>query len=241
MLLEAGTAVLRLSDVGDPTRLRQILINLVGNAVKFTDSGWIKIRTQLIEAADGAEPMLRIDVIDTGMGMSQEQLARIFKPFAQGDNSTTRRFGGTGLGLTISQRLAGMLGGRIEVDSTPDRGSTFSLYIATGPLEGVRRLKDCREAIAESEPGPDDTIEVKLGGRLLLVEDGADNRALLALYLRIAGAEVIEAENGLKACQLIEEAHAGGNPFDVIIIDMQMPVLDGYGAAARVRRESRPR
>ncbi|MCC6906864.1 MAG: response regulator [Phycisphaerales bacterium] len=221
----------------DPTRLRQILINLVGNAIKFTDSGWVKITSRLIQSEDGGKPMLKIDVIDSGVGMSASQLGRIFKPFAQADSSTTRRYGGTGLGLTISQRLAHMLGGRIEVDSTPDRGSTFSLYIATGSLEGVRMIEDCSEVLAEREPGPDDSIPVRLSGHILLVEDGADNRALLALYLRLAGADVIEAENGQVACEIVEAARERQEAFDAIVIDMQMPVLDGYGAMQRLRSQ----
>ncbi len=221
----------------DPTRLRQILINLVGNAIKFTDSGWVKITSRLIQSEDGTEPLLRIDVIDSGVGMSASQLARIFRPFAQADSSTTRKYGGTGLGLTISQRLAHMLGGRIEVDSTPDRGSTFSLYVATGPLDGVRLIESCNEVLAEREPSPDESIEVHLSGRILLVEDGADNRALLALYLRLAGADVIEAENGRVACEVVEAARDRQEAFDAIVIDMQMPVLDGYSAMRRLRSQ----
>ncbi len=221
----------------DPTRLRQILINLVGNAIKFTDSGWVKITSRLITSENGNEPMLRIDVIDSGIGMDASQMARIFKPFAQADSSTTRKFGGTGLGLTISQRLSHMLGGRIEVDSTPERGSTFSLYIATGPLDGVRLIEDCSEVLAEREPTPDDSIPVHLHGRVLLVEDGADNRALLALYLRLAGADVTEAENGQIACEIVESARERDESFAAIIIDMQMPVLDGYGAVRRLRAQ----
>jgi len=220
----------------DPTRLRQILINLVGNAIKFTDSGWVRITTHLIEPDGGGKPTLRFDVADTGIGMNEEQQSRLFRPFAQADSSTTRRFGGTGLGLAICDRLSRMLGGRIEVQSCPDRGSTFSLFIATGPLSGVRRLRDCREAILEQELGDRAAAQsVRLAARILLVEDGKDNRALLSLYLRIAGAEVVEAENGKIACDLVEESAARRESFDAIILDMQMPVLDGYSAAQRMR------
>ncbi|MCL4198483.1 MAG: response regulator [Phycisphaerales bacterium] len=220
----------------DPTRLRQILINLVGNAIKFTDRGWVRITTRLVEPEDGGEPVLRFDVADTGIGMSEEQVGRLFRPFSQADSSTTRRFGGTGLGLAICDRLARILGGRIEVQSCSDRGSTFSLFITTGSLEGVRLLRDCREALLEPEAGDRAAPQsVRLKGRILLVEDGKDNRDLLALYLRLGGAEVFEAENGQVACDLIDGLMAKGESVDAVLLDMQMPVLDGYSAAGRMR------
>ncbi len=220
----------------DPTRLRQILLNLVGNAIKFTERGWVRITTRLIEPEDGGEAVLRIDVADTGIGMTEEQVARLFRPFSQADSSTTRRFGGTGLGLAICDRLSRMLGGRIEVQSCPDRGSTFSLFVTTGSLDGVRRLRDCREALLEQDVDERAASgSVRLRGRVLLAEDGKDNRDLLALYLRIAGVEVVEAENGQVACELLERMAARGEGVDAVLLDMQMPVLDGYSAAGRMR------
>ena len=120
----------------DPTRLRQILVNLVGNAVKFTETGQVRVVTRLLHA-DGREPLLEFDVIDTGIGMTPAQFAVIFHPFTQADSSTNRQYGGTGLGLTISKRLATMLGGDITVTSESGAGSTFRLTIVTGPLAGV--------------------------------------------------------------------------------------------------------
>lgn len=196
----------------------------------------MRITTRLVEPEDGGEPVLRFDVADTGIGMSEEQVGRLFRPFSQADSSTTRRFGGTGLGLAICDRLARILGGRIEVQSCSDRGSTFSLFITTGSLEGVRLLRDCREALLEPEAGDRAAPQsVRLKGRILLVEDGKDNRDLLALYLRLGGAEVFEAENGQVACDLIDGLMAKGESVDAVLLDMQMPVLDGYSAAGRMR------
>ncbi len=129
----------------DPTRLRQILVNLLGNAIKFSDHGQIRVRTQLVRTL-GREPAMRFDVIDQGIGMSDEQLARMFQPFTQADASTARRFGGTGLGLSISKRLAEMLGGTISAASMPGVGSTFSVTVDAGPLEGVGLLMTVDES-----------------------------------------------------------------------------------------------
>ncbi len=219
----------------DPTRLRQVLLNLVSNAIKFTDSGQVRITSRLIESRPGEGSMLEFRVSDSGIGLTDEQMGRLFRPFTQADSSTTRRFGGTGLGLAISQRLAHMLGGRIEVHSRPGQGSTFTLTIATGPLDGVKRLHDCSEAVLTPEPADYPMRRVELSGRILLVEDGADNRALLALYLRMAGTTVSEAENGQVACDLVDDGRKRGESFDLIIIDMQMPVLDGYSATRSLR------
>jgi signal transduction histidine kinase len=220
----------------DPARLRQILINLIGNAIKFTDEGWVRLIMRLDETAH--PPRLRFDVIDTGIGMSREQMAAIFQPFVQGDSSTTRRFGGTGLGLAISKHLAEMLGGRIDVDSSPGRGSTFTLFIDPGPLEGVQRYQNCREALGGTSPNePRHREQVELHGRVLLVDDGHDNRRLLSVYLREAGLDVELAENGRTGCDAALAAVANGEPFDVVLMDMQMPELDGYGAATRLRQK----
>jgi signal transduction histidine kinase/DNA-binding response OmpR family regulator len=218
----------------DPARLRQILINLLGNAVKFTEEGWVRLIMRLLDTPHG--PRLRFDVIDTGMGMTAEQVGRLFHRFVQADSSTTRRFGGTGLGLTICKRLAEMLGGEIQVDSFPGRGSTFSLIIDPGPLEGVRRLQNCREALTGTERVRAGNVP-RLNARVLLVDDGEDNRRLLTTYLTMAGAEVTTAENGRLGVQTAIDAASGGKPFDLILMDMQMPVLDGYGASRLLRSQ----
>src|SRR5262249_27187270 len=145
-------------------------------------------------------PRLSFDVTDTGVGMTADQLAMLFQPFVQADTSMTRRFGGTGLGLTISKRLAEMLGGHIDVKSTPGSGRTCTLLNDPGALEGVQRVKDCREALAGHAQPHALEPNAQLTGRILLVEDGLDNRRLLSVYLRQAGAEVTLAEDGKQGC-----------------------------------------
>ncbi len=224
----------------DPTRLRQILLNLVGNAVKFTAAGEVRILARLVGAADPDGARLQIDVIDTGMGMTAEQVSRLFEPFTQGDASTTRSFGGTGLGLAISRRLARMLGGDIAVESAPGRGSTFRLTVATGPLAAVPMIRRPQEATGDVKPRPDDGPACgprkRISARVLLAEDGPDNQRLISAILRRAGAEVTVVENGQVAVDAALAAQGEGRPFDIILMDMQMPVLDGYAAAGRLRR-----
>jgi PAS domain S-box-containing protein len=220
----------------DPTRLRQILMNLIGNAIKFTHSGGIKLLVSMASSPDVANPRLRFDVIDTGVGLTKEQLGTLFRPFAQADSSTTRKFGGTGLGLTISKRLANMLGGDLTVTSEPGSGSTFSLTVQTGPLFGVAML-DSPQALTEAaDTTAHRSEQVRLDGRVLLAEDGPDNRVLITFYLKQAGLEVVEVENGALARDRALDALKKGNPFDLILMDMQMPELDGYGATAALRK-----
>ena len=220
----------------DPIRLRQILINLVGNAIKFTETGSVRVATRLVQSP-GEPPRLQFDVVDTGIGMTQEQPTRLFQPFTQADSSTTKRFGGTGLGLTISKRLAEMLGGDVTVTSTPGKGSTFSVTVETGPLEEVAMLENPAEAAVRRKPKPkaDAAVDVKLDCRILLAEDGPDNQRLISFVLKKAGAEVTLAENGQIAVENALAARDKGNAFDVILMDMQMPVMDGYTATARLR------
>ena len=215
----------------DPTRLRQILLNLVGNAIKFTPRGSVRLEVGPVE-----DTRLCFEVIDTGIGLDAEQQARLFTAFSQADASTTRRFGGTGLGLAISKRLAGMLGGDLRVRSLPGEGSTFTLTIDVGSLAGVRLLDRPPDVPAAAERRePSAHAPQALRGRILLAEDGLDARRLLARHLRAAGAEVETAENGLVACELALRAAEAGAPYDLILMDMQMPELDGYAAAARLR------
>jgi len=221
----------------DPMRLRQVLVNLVGNAIKFTDQGEVHIAVRLTD--DNGHTQLRFDVTDTGIGMNEEQLGRLFQTFSQVDNSTMRKFGGTGLGLCISKRLTAAMGGKIEVDSTPGKGSTFSVTIDPGPLDEIRMIQNAQEALLEHPPTPTAAIpdEIKLFGRILLAEDGPDNQRLIAFVLRKAGAEVTVAENGQIAHDEAMAAVAQGASFNVILMDMQMPVLDGYEATRCLRNE----
>ena len=217
----------------DPLRLRQILVNLIGNAIKFTQSGRIDMHV-VHEPAEGiAQGRMRIDITDTGIGMTEQQMARLFQPFTQADESMTRRFGGTGLGLIISKRLAVLLGGDIVVRSRPGAGSTFTVYLDPGPLDGVPMREGLEESMlvhaAKSEPAK----VSRLAGRILLAEDGPDNQRLISLHLRKAGAEVTIAPNGRVAVDL---AVSASQPFDLVLMDMQMPELDGYGATAELRR-----
>jgi PAS domain S-box-containing protein len=222
--------------VSDPTRLRQILINLVGNAIKFTETGCVRLVIRLVRGAT-APHHLQFDVIDTGIGMTQEQASKLFQPFTQADASTARNFGGTGLGLTISKRLAEILGGDITISSSPGKGATFSLTIETGPLENVSILENIPRASAESgQRAKAPTVSaVKLDYRILLAEDGLDNQRLISFVLKKAGAEVTLAENGLIAQDKALAARDAGDPFDVILMDMQMPVMDGYTATRKLR------
>ncbi len=228
----------------DPTRLRQMLINLIGNSIKFTSSGAIRLVVRLLDSED---PQLQFDVVDTGRGMNDEQLGKLFQPFTQADSSTTRRFGGTGLGLAISRRLSRLLGGDIVVAETGiGIGTTFRLTVRTGSLDGVAMLDDPLSAMlipakdnVESGPKIVDLRDCKI----LLAEDGPDNQALISHVLRKAGAEVTVVENGQLAVETalaaLHRRRAGDpdHPFDVILMDMQMPVMDGYEATGLLRQK----
>ena len=219
------------SVLSDSSRLRQIVLNLISNAIKFTEAGGVRVRAQL--AQNNGEPRYSVKVIDTGIGVPPEKLESLFDPFTQADTSITRRFGGTGLGLTISRKLARALGGDIVAESTPAKGSTFTLTFAIGPLAGVRMLTP--EEVAD-ESSSDKARAVKEHWRIpaakvLVVDDGAENRELVSLVLTDRGLWVEEAENGKVA---IEKAVSSA--FDLILMDMQMPVLDGYAATRELRQ-----
>ncbi len=234
----------------DAARLRQILLNLVGNAVKFTELGGIELRVQLTDGPDQTS-RLRFDVVDTGIGMTEDQTSALFRPFHQVDTSASRRFGGTGLGLAISRRLAEMLGGDLTVESQPGDGSTFSLVIATGSLDGVPESNPTEEAIAapiQPKPPREEPVQSrpalpKLNGRILLAEDGPDNQRLISFLLKKAGAEVVLAVNGKEALEKALAIFPGygrrssdqHEPIDLVLMDIQMPVMDGLEATRLLR------
>jgi PAS domain S-box-containing protein len=216
----------------DAKRLKQILINLVGNAIKFTHNG----RVQMLVRFDIATRRLQFDVIDTGIGISSDQMDRLFKPFSQGDASVSRNFGGTGLGLIISQRLAEMLGGAITANSTQGVGSKFSFSIPTGEnaeLELVDYESISVVSGGQAESGLNEPT--KLSCHVLIVDDRRDIRFLSKHILTKAGATVKECEDGLIAVEHISACLADGNWPDLILLDMQMPNLDGYATAQQVR------
>ena len=216
----------------DPVRLRQVLLNLVGNAVKFTDQGGVQISVRYQESLQ----LIEFEISDTGVGIPLEQLVNIFDPFSQADTSTTRRFGGTGLGLPISKRLTELLGGRIEAHSTVARGSIFRVILPVGSVEAVEMVDEIEEPDTDSERKLLEQIErSRLRGRILVVEDGWDNQRLIRHILERAGCEVEVAENGQVGVDLALEACDRDEPFDVILMDVQMPVLDGYEATRRLR------
>ena len=212
----------------DPTRVRQVLLNLISNALKFTEHGEIHL------AINRAGQVLRIDVTDTGIGMDEEHAISLFEPFTQADVSASRRYGGTGLGLAISRRISRLLGGDLILLRTePGVGSRFRFTI---PVE---------EAAGEDyKPAPKNlpATEVRrheralTGRRILVVDDGRDNRLLLSRLLGRVGAEVICAGDGQEGVEAAVAAEQSGKPFDHILMDIHMPVLDGLAAVAELRR-----
>ena len=229
----------------DPTRLKQILVNLVGNAIKFTAKGSVRIVTSIVGTApiDGpgpAGPMIQFDVIDTGSGIQESQLETLFHAFTQADSSTTRQFGGTGLGLNISKRLAAMLGGDVTVESTYGEGSRFRATVSTGSLDDVKMLANPTAIVTRNNEAVGLEASEVLDCRILLAEDGPDNQRLIGHVLKKAGAKVTIVDNG----KLAVNAALGVNrrraddpvqPFDCILMDMQMPVMGGYEATTLLR------
>ncbi len=221
----------------DPLRLKQILVNLVENAIKFTELGEVRVDARFVEDSS-KKPFMKFEVSDTGVGITDEEIARLFQPFSQADTSTTRRFGGTGLGLSISRRLAVMLGGDITIKSQPGKGSKFTVSISAGDTAQIRLVDPQEEPLPHAGPSECDdreSPEPLAGFRILLVEDGPDNQRLISLFLRKAGAEIDLAQNGQIGFDATMNAREAGTPFDLIVMDMQMPVLDGYEATRRLR------
>jgi PAS domain S-box-containing protein len=215
----------------DPTRVRQILMNLIGNAIKFTEVGGVKVHMGF----DPASKMFRVEVVDSGIGMSPEQCKRIFSPFVQADSSMTRKFGGTGLGLAISVRLARLLGGEIAVSSDPGKGSTFTLLLNLHEQTVQVRHRQTQVVPIEKPRALQVPQQLLLGKRVLLVEDGPDNQRLISHHLKKLGAEFAVCGNGQLGVEAVEAAISNGQPYNVILMDMQMPVMDGYEAAASLR------
>jgi PAS domain S-box-containing protein len=214
----------------DDVRLRQVITNLLGNAIKFTAEGSVSIQARLCDQESKAK--LSVSVSDTGMGMTPEQMAKLFKPFVQADSSVTRNFGGTGLGLTISKRIVTALGGEIGVTSTPGKGSTFTFEIDCGDLAG-------QDFVTYQQYKSSANLDAAQRGRInklpnchvLVVDDGRANRRLVRLVLERAGCRVSEAENGQEGVQRVESLSP-----DLVLMDMQMPVMDGYSATQCLRQ-----
>lgn len=209
----------------DPTRLRQIIINLCGNALKFTENGSIS----LIIRCDRQQETLYARVVDTGIGMKPEQIDRLFDPFAQGSTTISRQYGGTGLGLSISRRLAELLGGNIRVTSTYGEGSEFEVSISTGKLGDVHFLRNASE-FGQRRRAITMVMAPRLSGRILCAEDNELNRRLVSLLVSRTGAELVHVTNGAEALE-----RAIREPFDLILMDIQMPVMNGRDATVALR------
>lgn len=214
----------------DPVRLRQCLINLAGNAIKFTEKGHVFINV-MKEQQDNTD-FIRFDVEDTGIGIPEDKLAVIFEAFTQADSSMTRRYGGTGLGLSITRRLIQLLGGKITVHSTVGRGSVFSIQLPTGidPSEQTshNRYETAEKAI--QQPSEDEAEKLRLSGRILVAEDAKANQMLIRLLLEKEGLQAVVVENGQEALEAVLR-----EPFDLVLMDMQMPVMSGLEAVQAIR------
>ncbi|WP_413576985.1 ATP-binding protein [Bdellovibrio sp. HCB290] len=210
--------------IGDPTRLRQILFNLIGNAIKFTQSGEIAVS---VDFDDEAKSCLRFRIRDTGTGIPTDKQHLLFQNFVQADSSITRKFGGSGLGLTISKNLVELMGGKIWFESREGAGSTFGFTIPYVPTDAV---VESPRAVEDSKDIAKITSSVARNGRILVVDDTEDNRFLLLTYLKKYPFDIVQAENGKVA---VEKATTG--EFDLILMDIQMPVMDGYVATRKIR------
>lgn len=209
--------------IGDPARLRQILTNLVANAVKFTDHGEVNIRVERAAGANGRVP-LRFEVQDTGIGIPAEQCSRLFESFVQGDSSTTRKHGGTGLGLAIAKKLVEAMGGQMGIQSTPQRGSTFWFTI---PFE--------KAATETAPPAP------PLPLRVLVADESATHAAILHHYLEAIGCRSHEVEDGQHAIEALTHAAEDGQPFELVLLDGKMPGSDGFSICQAIRADPRIR
>jgi PAS domain S-box-containing protein len=223
----------------DPTRIREILWNLLTNAIKFTETGGVSVVVKLEGEVEAREARLQFEIADTGPGLAASVQQSIFEPFVQLAASSKRKLSGSGLGLSISRTLAELLGGSLRLRSQLGRGSTFTLTIPTGPLKGVEMAKDYGRAVPDGDKldGSDRTQPGRFSGHVLLAEDVPDTRHLMRKILHVAGLDVEEAENGRIAVEKAKRAGDEGDPFDVILMDMWMPEMDGYAATSRRRAQ----
>ena len=215
----------------DSVRLKQIVINMCSNAIKFTAKGGVCIKV----FCDIEGELLHMEVIDTGIGLTREQISRIFNPFTQADSSTTRKYGGTGLGLHLSKKLAEKLGGDITVESTPGEGSCFKVTIATGTIDKASlcfSVPEIQSSDIQPILGNKGSEGVKLSGRVLLTEDNIDNQRLISMYLKKLGADITIANNGKEAIDIVNTKE-----FDLILMDMQMPIMNGIEATVFLRKK----
>jgi signal transduction histidine kinase/DNA-binding response OmpR family regulator len=223
--------------VGDAKRLRQVLLNLLGNAVKFTERGEVSLHAQVVPdpgaaaTAGSLRVALGFVIRDTGIGIPADKLAAIFDPFTQADASTTRRYGGTGLGLAIVKRLVGLMGGTIRIDSVPGEGSTFTVLVPLAVAVGTGT------AGAADPQGAAGGIDLSWA-RVLVVDDHAANRLVLNRHLTALGASVDEAGGGAAALTALRAAPAGGTPYDLVLLDRRMPDLDGFDVIAQLRQDT---
>lgn len=205
----------------DISRMRQIFVNLIGNAFKFTQQGSIQVRARFVPS--GRKGQIWFSVTDTGVGMKEDTMKAVFEPFVQGDSSSTKKFGGVGLGLTISKKLTTALGGEIWVESQYGKGSTFSFSVeADLDMNLIERQIEAKKTASQ-------TSENRF--KVLIVDDTDDNRFLMRNYLRHADVDMVEATNGLEAFECVSK----GGSFDLILMDIQMPVMDGHTAVKKIR------
>ncbi|MDP0498837.1 MAG: ATP-binding protein [Verrucomicrobiota bacterium JB022] len=223
---------------GDPTRLRQILINLLGNAIKFTTHGHVALRVA-VGAREDEQIFLRFEVQDTGIGIPEDRVSQLFRPFSQVDASTTRRFGGTGLGLAISARLCELMGGKMGVNSIFGQGSTFHFTLPLPVIGGEVITLAGKELSAANRAAPTDDFSDRPEGmeklRMLLAEDNAVNRKVLLLLLKKMGCTADVAQNGREAFEACMR-----QPYDVVFMDVHMPELDGFEATQQIRQYVSP-
>ncbi len=219
----------------DPMRLRQVLTNLIANAVKFTERGAVRIAVRCTQETDRSARM-QFAISDTGIGIAADKIGELFQPFMQVDGSLTRCYGGTGLGLAISRRLARALGGDVEVTSQLGAGSTFTVTIDVGSLNGVRMLQSPQAPTTAEEQPSSMEHEVTLHGRVLLAEDVPDVYVVLRQILQRMSLKLEIAEDGRLACDMAENSQAEGRPYDLILMDIQMPRMNGYEATRWLRQ-----
>ena len=224
LLCEVGPEVPKFV-IGDPNRLRQIVVNLVGNAIKFTAEGEVALKVKADET-EGTNPLLQFTVSDSGIGIPPEKQKLIFEPFTQADSTTTRNFGGTGLGLAISKRLVEMMGGRIWVESHPGEGSQFHFTASLPPTE----ILPADSTIAQPE--------ILSGTRVLVVDDNRTNRRILLGLLKIWAMRAEAVESGELALEELSAAQKGDDPYGLILMDMHMPKMDGFDLTEEIRRRS---